>query len=708
MLKYISISFFFIAFNLCGQDLIIQKNADQAFSEFAYKDALSKYQYLYAKDSGNHHVLEQICRSFLKLNDSEMAEKWLGKLIEKSDSLDNDYVFEYAQVLSKNEKYDQAEKWYNLYKENGGSKNVNSKLRGVSNPNQFFTDRGKYSIKKLGVNTPDSDFSPFYYDEGLAFVSSRNKKKWVKESYRWDESDFLDFYYFTFDDTLTLKKIHGLNSKYHEGPAQTFDAGDKIVFTRNNLLGTKLKRSKEGVVNLKLLFAQRDSLDVWGNIVPYSHNTPDFSMGHPTISQDGQHLIFAADLPTGLGGTDLFYSRLLEDNSWSAPVNLGNIVNTSENELFPYIFGSQLWFASNGHEGLGGLDIYHIHLDDFKPTGTLKNIGAPINSSQDDFGLITNGNLREGYFTSDRDGNDDIYAFLAEFITLRGNVLTEGSNIPVSGAEVIVLGHDNIPIANVFTDIDGEYSIEIGKANSITINARKENYILTHPIVKKITPGEGKIALDPIFLHQRILKTSVVEDGTSNTIEDVIQTITDLKDHKILSPDSKDKNQYFIENGKNYEIVMAKEGYYTRRDTLTIDNSFSGIKTYTANLKKIIIGESIKLDHIYYDVNSANLRYESEVELDKVVVFMLDNPHIKIELGSHTDSRGSANYNLKLSQQRAESATNYLVKQSVEKERIIPKGYGENQVMNRCADGVKCTEEEHQENRRTVIRILEN
>ncbi len=684
------------------------KSADRAFKDFAYKEALDKYLYLHRKDTSNIYYQYQIAQSYLKLNDSQNTEIWLGKLIEHADSIEINLLYEYAQVLSKNKKYSESAHWYQQFREKGGSGGVSQKLEGLNNPDQFYQDQNKFSIKRLTFNTSKSDFSPFYYDEGVAFVSSRSKQKWVKENYTWDGSNYLDFYYFDTADSLNIRKINGLNSRFHEGPAQVFDDGQKIVFTRNNISGSKLKRNSSGIVNLQIFFAERDSLGKWGSISSFKFNSMEYSLGHPTISQDGKLLIFAANIPGGMGGTDLYYSWANTDNTWSEPENMGEVINTSDNEMFPFILENQLWFASNGDKGLGGLDIYSVSLSGGKPLSEPKNIGAPINSNQDDFGLITQGNQRKGYFTSNRDGSDDIYSFTADFMEVEGQVLAKGSNKPIKNAEVTLLNKNKDFITKITTGDDGEFSAEIVKTNTIILEAKKENYLLEQPLIKNISESSGKTILEPVYMFQSILKTTVLDDNSEEPLAGVDLTLTDLRDNNILIPISSEPKEYLIVQGNTYEIVIAKEGYYTKRDTIKTSTNFSGIKEYSTNLKKIIVGESIKLDHIYYDVNSANLRHESELELDKVFIFMQDNPHIKIELGSHTDSRGSASYNLKLSQKRAESATNYLLKQGVDVTRIVPKGYGESQVMNRCSNGVVCSSEEHQQNRRTVIKILEN
>ncbi|MEQ8552333.1 MAG: OmpA family protein [Cyclobacteriaceae bacterium] len=698
--------FLVISIPIKAQLATIQKSADRAFNNFAFKEALDKYFYLHEKDTGNTYYLSQLARSYLKLNDSKNAEIWLRRLVNQFDSVENNLLYEYAQVLSKNKKYNEAELWFTQYKNKGGSRSVNDKLLGVSNPDQFLQNESKYSITKLGLNTNESDFSPFFYDDGVAFVSSRSNKEWVKENYNWDESDYLDFYYFSIGDTLTINKINGLNSKYHEGPAHIYAAGTKAVFTRNNILGSRLKRDQEGVVNLQIFFALRDSLNNWGTITPFEYNSSDYSLGHPTISSDGNLLIFASNMPDGLGGTDLYFSRTGPDGKWSRPRNMGSIVNTSENELFPYQNGNQLFFASNGHEGLGGLDVYRIEIKNGQPMNKPENLGAPINSNQDDFGLITSDNLRSGFFTSDRDGSDDIFEFTADFVFVYGQILSKQDETPISNAEVIFLGKDKTVITSSSTDKNGNYRMEIGKGLHFDIEVKKKDYFLEQPVSESTINCSDSKTFNPIYLVQKILITQAIDEASKEIISDILQTVTDLEGNNTLSPTKSSSRQYSIDNGKRYEIVTASEGYYTQRDTLEFGDEPIGKKEYTASLKKIIVGESIKLDHIYYDVNSAKLRHESELELDKVVVFMMDNPQIKIELGSHTDSRGSASYNLNLSQKRAESASNYLVRQGINEERIIPKGYGETKINNQCVDGIKCSAKQHQSNRRTVIKIL--
>ncbi|MEM6829800.1 MAG: OmpA family protein [Bacteroidota bacterium] len=691
-----------------AQEQLIRKSADQAFEQFTYSKALEKYLYLHKKDSGNVHYVSRIGETYLKLNDSQNAEQWLSKLINEYDGFDNQLLFEYAQALSKNKKYEEAKHWYDRYESAGGSSSTERKVEGIGKLQTFFSEAGKYTIKRLDFNTVESDFSPFFYENGIAFVSSRKEKEWVKSTYNWDESEYLDFYYFNPLDTgRYLSKIKGLNSTYHEGPAQVYSDGNKIVFTRNSVEGSKLQRDKKGKANLQLFFAEKEESGKWG-IAPFQHNTLDYSLGHPTISAAGDFLIFASDMPGGFGGTDLYVSKADASENWSEPVNLGSAINTSENEMFPFLSGNDLWFSSNGREGLGGLDIYRAQLTSDQVVGQPANVGAPINSSQDDFGLITEGDYKKGYFTSDREGSDDLFQYTTDLINVKGRVLTKGLNTPVDDAQVTLKDKSGKVIGKVVTDEQGYYTIELGKGTAFTLTAAKKDFLLEQPVEETTRNVADFKELKTLYLLQRLLFAEAIDASSEDTLTDATYVVHILeKENELVTPINDEGNEFKIKPA-TYEVITIDEGYYTLRDTLTIDEGFFGIKNYTARLKKIVVGESIRLDHIYYDVNSAHLRHESELELDKVVVFMMDNSHIKIELSSHTDARGSASYNRKLSQRRAESATEFLINHGIAAERIVPKGYGESKLVNRCSDGTTCSSDEHQENRRTEIKILGN
>jgi outer membrane protein OmpA-like peptidoglycan-associated protein len=332
-------------------------------------------------------------------------------------------------------------------------------------------------------------------------------------------------------------------------------------------------------------------------------------------------------MPGSVGKTDIFFSDF-RNGQWSIPENLGLKVNTQAEEMFPFIFqDSILYFASKGLLGIGGLDIYRINLND--PNATPENMGGPLNSEHDDFGLVRRGN--SGYFSSNRPGgkgNDDIYRF-------------------------------------IYTEIIPSYIVAIRAVN-----------------------GETK---------------EIINNATI--------TITDVSSGEFITTQKlKDSTQYYktLEN-ISYAASAHHHEYFSGHlkfavgANLDVDTLF-----YEIPLEKIEIGKAIELENIYYDLDKSDIRTDAAIELNKLVQLLLDNPGIIIELSSHTDSRGSDRYNQKLSQRRAESAVAYIISQGIPAEQITAKGYGEAKLVNQCSNGMKCSDEEHQKNRRTEFSVTEN
>ncbi|MEQ8688755.1 MAG: OmpA family protein [Imperialibacter sp.] len=680
------------------------KRADLKYDQFAYSRAVDYYKYAYQKDSLNERLVSQIGMCYVKLNNSTEAEVWLKILLKKWPGTDSQYKYLLAQQLSKNKKYDEATYWYGVSDRDDMAK---EKIRGIESLGKLLRDSSKYEVSAFEHNSPQSDFSPMYFEKGIAFLSSRKEEKWVKETYNWDESNYLDFYSFDpYDTTMPIKKLAIVNPSYHEGPGEVFASGNGIVFTRNGLQEANLRRGGKRVARLQIYFSYRDASGKWLNPIPFKYNDNNYSLGHPTISSDEKTLIFSSDMPGGFGATDLYISKMLPDSTWSKPENLGSKINTAGNEMFPYLEKNQLYFASDGHMGLGGLDLYVADLVALD-TQTPSNLGAPLNSSKDDFGLIADAGFRAGYFSSDRNGNDDIFRFSTNYTKVVGCVLTLVDSMPISGAMVNRFGNNGELVETLLSNSKGEFFFEIPNNSRLKLTAEKSSYYLHEGIVEHVSGQSLETKLPPIFLFQPIVGLDVVDIATMSKIEGAIQTIRKLPDTEPTKPISDVGMQFVALPGARYEILTSVEGYYTKRDTVEVPPTTIPFVSHITKLSKILVGESIRLDHIFYDSNSASLRPESEAELDKVSIFMSDNPHLKIELGSHTDSRGSASYNLSLSQKRAESAAKFLILQGVAANRIVPKGYGESKVLNGCGDGVACSADEHQENRRTEIKILE-
>ena len=698
MLVLLTLNYFVQAQNL--PILNLNRRAEVEFDKFSYSKAKDLYMESYVQDSTQVDVIGQIAKCYLKLNNSIEAERWLTKLIQSDSVQSDDIYYALAQQLSKNTKYDETADV--LIKLNAG-KAKDFRAESLSRLDEFFAASKFYEVTSLEVNSPSSDFGPMYYGDQIAFLSARQKNKWVISSFSWDGTEFLNFYSFSPDSVAPdVTPIAGLNSAYHEGPGQLYDKGQKIVFTRNHLIKNKLGRQEDGISKLQLYFAARTEDGRWSEVSPFEQNIPSYSFGHPTINMAGDTLIFASDMPGGFGGTDLYFC-VAREAGWSVPANFGDRINTEGNEMFPFWQGQKLYFASDFWPGLGGLDLFFT--SPWADSGEPVNIGAPINSSQDDFGLITGESQRSGYFSSDRSGNDDIYKFDAKFYTLSGEVKDLYSDAPIEEAEVVFL--DSLGrVMDIFsTGASNSFEVNSTYSGQLTVYARKSGYLMQDSL--KVVMGADFVGMQKMDLYLFVPDLEmIILDESDQVIAGAVHYLRPIAAQKPLQPLAGEDLLYGVVPGKTYELFAAADGFYSKRDTFQIPDGFAGNGQHLVHLKKVVIGESIRLDHIYYDVNSARLRVESEKELDKVVAFMTDNPHINIELSSHTDSRGTDAYNLRLSQQRAESATQYLIDQGIDKKRITPKGYGESKPVNRCVNGVNCSADEHQENRRTELVIL--
>jgi outer membrane protein OmpA-like peptidoglycan-associated protein len=375
-------------------------------------------------------------------------------------------------------------------------------------------------------------------------------------------------------------------------------------------------------------------------------NSDKYSTGHPSLTIDGSTMYFISDMPGGYGGTDI-YVVYKSGNGWGKPINLGYTINTTTDEMFPFIASDgTLYFSSDGLPGLGGLDVFKSTKNGTEWTKP-ENLHAPINSNNDDFAFTIDAKRNQGYLSSNRSGgkgNDDIYAFVPAKAPqvnclLKGKITERNTNTPIADATVKLISMSNGMEQSVVTGSDGVYIFDLNPESNYTIYATKKGY----------------------FTEVKTLST--IGKNCSSPLEQNLQI--DLSISKI--PDGPIK------------IIAGQD-----------DNSGLPLP---------------KINHIYYDFDKADIRPDAQMELDKIVTFMKDNPDMIIELGSHTDSRGKADYNLDLSQRRAASAVAYIVSQGIEQDRISAKGYGESTLVNKCKDGVTCTETEHQQNRRTEFLI---
>ena len=620
-------------------------DADTNFENLLYVKAAKQYETLAKKGEDSQHVLQRLGDSYYFNTDMENAVKWYGVLFSKYERvLEPKYAFRYVHALKGVGNYKQAKGIMKIYTQ---KLDLSEFQTGQLQNNDEILDellnrQPQFYISNLGINTSVADFGPMYYKDKIVFSSSRDSLRFETRVYEWNKQPYLDFF---MADTMAsgsdLTNVRSfsaiLNTRYHEAVAAFMPEGNKIFFTRNNYTHQTLGRDGEGTNHLKMYTAELHGGE-WTEGKEVSFNSEDYSVGQPALSPDGRFLFFVSDMPGSIGETDIFMVEIHEDGSFSEPKNLGPTINTSGREMFPFITDKKLYFASDGHLGLGGLDVFESELS-AAGFGNPINLGKPLNSNRDDFGYIVNETTQRGYFSSNREGgkgDDDIYSFQRLEETCEQTV--KGSVIRKSNAQ---------PTVNVV--------VELIAADGTSV---------------------GKTATDPYGAF---------------VFETILECETDYK-IKISKPG-------FLPNEASFNTSNQKD--FANDVPLEI----------TKELNKLIVRENgvlkIKIDNIYFDLNKADIRPDAAQELNKIVEVMKEYPKMVIKIEAHTDSRGSDRYNETLSDKRAKSTGSYIVSQGIEAHRIESAiGYGEKVLLNECKNGVKCTNEEHDVNRRSEFIIV--
>lgn len=710
-----------VSFTLAQAQQRLVEAGDRHYQDMAFVRALGYYQKAYNKDTADRQVILKIAESYRRLNDPVHSEPWYARVVNASD-VSPIHKFYYAEALSSNGKYQQAKQWYKQYtKEAGQEQRVINRIEGIERQQAFYRNPSAITVEEAPFNTAQADFSPTFYDGNLVFVSARDEQA---KSFDWDNSSYLDLYQVSPDNSRVTKLEGYVNTQYHEGPATFFDNGSKVIFTRSDYYHRKLSKSEEGVNKLKLFYAEKQADGSWGKPQPLPFNSSEYSTGHPTLSSD-RTLYFVSDRPGGFGGTDL-YKCAFVDGAWQQPVNLGANVNTEGDEMFPYLHQDrELYFASNGRPGLGGLDIFGIEMQQLA-SGKAINLGSPINTPADDFGLLLDSASRSGYFSSNRaggTGSDDIYHFtnlqpLLFPYLVKGKVTDEQEGSPLAEAKVSLIA-DGEPEVTTQTAKDGSYTFFVQPDLPYQVRAAQTDYVEQTRAFSTVsesrqTAWEVNLALPK---YEFSLYGVITEAQTDRLLEGVHITLMDHMTKEILletTTDIQGAFEYVLVNKKlddriSYRLKLSKEGYLGKASILNHQLTQPGRINWGdmlhVSLDRLDIGKLAGVQPIYFETGQHAIRPEAAAELDKVVEIMQENPTIKIELGAHTDARGSAAANLLLSDRRSKACADYMISQGIGKDRIVGKGYGESMVVNRCKDGVKCSEEEYQENRRTEFKV---
>jgi len=680
LFKITFISFIIVIFGGGFCSAQSNKNAergDKFFEAFDYIKAIYFYELSYDKDATDSHTTRQLGLCYRAIGDLKSSTEWFEKtlLMDKSQATDMLYL---AEALKCNGRYPQALEWYRKYAEKvpGDSRAE----KHLSNPEYYKALAEKneeVSIRSLGLNDDQPAFGIASFENEYIFSSPGIAGFGVQEKSTWNDLPYLDIYVGekgSSHELVNIRPIDGaINTRFHDGPA-TYDANSKTIYvTRNNVLNGKPVRDLTGTVNLKIYEAKRVDGD-WEDVKELPFNSDEFSNAHPCMSFDGKDLYFISNRPGGFGGTDL-YKCSRNGEGWAAPVNLGSTINTEGNEMFPYLFNDgTLYFCSDGHAGLGGLDVFRTISNEGKWTA-VQNLASPYNTEYDDFGIIYNKDGSTGYFSSNRGGgvgNDDLFWF--EDNSKASQLLTgivKGVDQAPGQAYIRVFNPENgsqelVPIAK-----NGAFSFEADVASNYELYYKDQNtdkLLKTHSV--PANPKERSVNLGSLVAYESNDSVAEHQEPVSNESETVESPVTDKP-----SPEK-----------PTTETKVEAEVNYTTSDML----------------------EDLKLNNVYFDYNSASIRQDAEKTMGEVVRIMKEHPKYRIEISAHTDNRGTGTYNELLSRKRAEATRAYLKKNGIDEQRIVMNWFGETQQAIDCPNEENCEEYIYQMNRRAEFKIIPN
>lgn len=615
---YISAVVLLLSSSIYGQNKDT-KDADKLFDRLEYVDAAHAYTKLVDKGKADAYVYKQLGDCYYNVFNTKEAVIWYAKALESSQEAE--VYYRYAQMLkaegNMQESNQQMAQFAKMQPNDARAKAF------TNNPNvltQLKQQSKLYNIKKSDVSSDKADFgAQLTSNNEVYFASARNT---ARKKNGMDEQPYLDLYKATRNTDGSLSQateVEELNTKWHDGPAAITSDGSTIYygsesFNQSEFQKDKTKRLKYG--QIYLYKATKGEGDKWTNAKALPINSKEYSLRNPSISKDGKTLYFSSDMPGGMGGEDI-WKVSVDGDSYGTPENLGSGVNSQGNESFPFITDDNvLFFASNGKQGFGGYDVFTYNTT----TKETKNVGAPVNTEKDDFAFSYNKDKKVGFFSSNREGNDDIY-----------------QADPICGVDALV---------------------------------------------------------------------KVMDAETGKLLAGAQVTVTDAKNKAVGTQETNDSGEtkYGLACEQSYGVTATRIGYEPGSATMKQSEGGSEvIEVKLTPIKPIITEREVVLQPIYFEYDKSNITAQGAEELDKLVQVMNEYPNMVIYAKSHTDSRGSDNYNLRLSDRRAKATVQYIISKGIAKDRITGKGMGETEPKVSCTN---CSEEEHAQNRRSEFLIV--
>ena len=524
---YIVLSFLAVSYTISAQNKDT-KTADKLYNRYEYVDAAKEYLKIVENGKADTYVYKQLADTYYNMFNTSEAAKWYAKATETNQ--DAETYYRYAQMLKAEGKYEESNK--QMQKFATAAPSDSRAIAFKQNPNYVprLLDKTKlFNVNPSDISSDKSDFGAVLYDNSVYFASARNG---ARKTYGWTDEPYLDIYRADYDSdgkVTNAVPVRDLNSKWHDGPITISADGNTAYFASESFKEKESQKDKKANAKFSqvYLFKATKTGDKWGNIVEVPFNDKTFSNSNPSLSRDGKTLYFSSNRTGSIGGTDIWKVTISEDGTYSDPQNLGNKVNTEGNESFPFIADDNktLYFASSGKQGLGGLDVYQIDLSNGSDAS---NLGKPVNTEKDDFAFTFNGIKGAGFLSSNRNGNDDIFAVSpicgVDVLIVVTNAKTGEI---LANSSVSILDDKKNIIATEMSNSKGEVKYRVECDKPYVVQASKDGFegntfavakskgpsakvdAALQPIDVIITPTE--IVLKPIYFEFN--KSNITQEG---------------------------------------------------------------------------------------------------------------------------------------------------------------------------------------------------
>ncbi|WP_299439595.1 OmpA family protein [uncultured Aquimarina sp.] len=505
------------------------KAAQNQYDKYEYINAQETYLKVVKKGYKSADLYKNLGNSYYFNSQFEEASKWYEELVNSyPNEVEPEYYFRYAQTLKSVDRYEDADVYMKKFVE-ASSDDQRAQLF-QDEPNylkRIDFQSGRFEIENSSINSSFTDFGSAFFGKFVVFSSSRDTLLFKKSIHQWNEEPFLDLFRAEYNPTngelSEIEKLDSkINSKFHESTPVFAKDGQTVYFTRNNYDGRKYGNDKKGTNRLKIYRSYKNTQGSWTTPQNLPFNSDQYSTAHPALSVDEKTLYFSSDMPGGEGQSDIYEVAINSDGSFGEPKNLGNRINTEGKETFPFVSANNdLYFASDGHIGLGGLDVYVTRLNPQSDEEKLVvNVGKPVNGPDDDFAFIVDDESKRGYFSSNRDGGrgkDDIYSFLQledlkSFceITIAGVVKDKDTQELLPGAKVSIYDSSNNLLESFVVGEDAAYSHVVKCSSKYFVRAEKEEYSTLEKLVS--TPGDTETVDVPLLLEKKVKSADVGDD----------------------------------------------------------------------------------------------------------------------------------------------------------------------------------------------------